>query len=277
MKQTIKNTNNNMEFILQNIDNYNPTINVQLHSILTKFLSIIFEYLNIVTDKIEIKNRQYFNFIVERGIETIIHVFTFIFYYTKNLELTYYHSQKAYYFYIEFIEQISDDNITYLQLSSRDAISFVYKKTIYDINSEYRKNLLEPNIDEKLILEMLDEYISLYKNIVIYTIHNTISIKDIGENCFKTMENITEDIIKYKKKTYISCLCLFSSLLININIDIISYYILLTNFTKKIIFKKKLDEKFIKNKLNDIQFNYILNYEQNKIIDFIFSPLITHT
>jgi len=271
MKQIIKNTSNPFEFILYNIDNYKPTISVQLHNILTKFLSVIFEYLNIVTDKIVIKNRQYFNFIVERGIETIIHVFTFIFYYTKNLELTYYHTQKAYYFYIEFIEQISDDNITYLQLSSRDAITFVYKKTIYDINSEYKKNLLEPTTDEKNILEMLDEYISLYKNIVIYTIYNTNLIKDIGENCFKTMENITEDIIKYRKKTYINCLYLFSSLLFNANIDINTYYALLIEFTKKLVLKKKIDENLIKTKLNDIQFNYILSNEEHKLIDFIFT------
>jgi hypothetical protein len=33
------------------------------------------------------KNKPYYRFIFERGIETLIHVFSCIFYYTKNLEL----------------------------------------------------------------------------------------------------------------------------------------------------------------------------------------------
>ena len=89
------------------------------------------------------KNYECFIFIIERGIETIMHVFSMLFYYTKNLDLTFYHSQKAYYFYIEFIEQISDDNVSFLQLSSRDATTFVYKKTLYEINIEYKKTMNE--------------------------------------------------------------------------------------------------------------------------------------
>jgi hypothetical protein len=96
-----------------------------------------------ISEKTTMKNKLYYKFIFERGIETLLHVFSIIFYYTKNLELTFYHTQKAYYFYIEFIEQISDDNVTFLQLSSRDAVMFVYKKTIFDINNEYKKNIKE--------------------------------------------------------------------------------------------------------------------------------------
>jgi hypothetical protein len=109
---------------------------------------------------------------LERGLETLIHVFSVVFYYTKNLELTFYHTQKAYYFYIEFIEQISDDNITFLQLSSKDAILFVYKKTIYDLNNEYKKNLMEPNEDEKIILNTLSSYIHFYKSVIINTLYS---------------------------------------------------------------------------------------------------------
>ena len=65
--------------------------------------------------------------------------------YTKNIELTMFHSKKALYYYIEFIGQISDVSVhhSYLQLNSKDATLFVYKKTIYDINnfrSDEKKN-----------------------------------------------------------------------------------------------------------------------------------------
>ena len=50
--------------------------------------------------------------------------------YTNNLELTHYHTKKGFYYYIEFIEQsISKKNIN-LNLTSQDAVMFVYKKTI---------------------------------------------------------------------------------------------------------------------------------------------------
>ena len=70
---------------------------------------------------------------------------------TGYLELSFYHTQKAYYFYIEYIEQISDDNITFLQLTSRDAILFVYKKTIFELNNDCKKKILKNPILKKKI------------------------------------------------------------------------------------------------------------------------------
>ena len=35
--------------------------------------------------------------------------------------------------------QISEDNNSYLQLTSKDAMLFVYKKTIFDINTDFKK------------------------------------------------------------------------------------------------------------------------------------------
>ena len=61
--------------------------------------------------------------------------------YTKNLELTVHHCKKAFLYYVEFIGQIGDDNHTFLQLNSKDATLFVYKKTIFDINNEYKKKV----------------------------------------------------------------------------------------------------------------------------------------
>jgi hypothetical protein len=120
------------------------------------------------------KNKPYYRFIFEKGIEMLIHIFSLIFYYTKNLELSIYHMKKSYYFYIEFIEQISDNNVTFLQLSSRDAILFVYKRTIFELNQEYRKNMEELTIEEKNILSIVDSYINIYSHknihIFIYTV-----------------------------------------------------------------------------------------------------------
>lgn len=279
MKQSFKQMNlvNNSplnEYILYSIDNYRPTINCLLQDILTKFLTVIIEYLTIITEKITIKNRQYFLFILERGLETLIHVFSIIFYYTKNLELTFYHTQKAYYFYIEFIEQISDDNVTFLQLSSKDAILFVYKKTIYDINNEYKKNMLDPSEEDKIVLNTLDIYIHFYKSVIINTIYKQTNIinKQSLDECYRCIENVTELLIQYNKpkKSQIDLVYALTNVLCDKNIVLNEFYGIITEFVKKIVIKKKVDEKHIKNKLYDPEFARIINNEEyNLIVDFI--------
>jgi hypothetical protein len=278
MKQQTNKSSNSpvIEYILYSIDNYRPTINCLLQDILTKFLTVVIEYLTIISEKITIKNRQYYLFILERGLETIIHVFSVLFYYTKNLELTVYHSQKAYYFYIEFIEQISDDNITFLQLSSKDAILFVYKKTIYELNNEYKKNLLEPNEDEKMLLNTLDIYIHFYKTIIINTLYNcqtniTITNKINMDECYKCMENVTELLIKYNKpkKSQIELVYNFTNMIFDKSIDINVFYDLVLDFVKKLVSKKKWDELTIKRKIYDPEINSVID-DKCKLIDFIF-------
>ena len=158
--------------LLNNVLNYSPRINNTIQEIINKFSVVMIEYMRLISEKINTKNKEYFKFIFERGIETLIHIFTIIFYNTKNLELTYYHTQKAYFFYIEFIEQITDDSVTFLQLSSRDAILFVYKKTIYELNNEYRINIEELNSNENNILLLFNTYTNIYKNIIHFIINN---------------------------------------------------------------------------------------------------------
>ena len=278
---TSKLTNNslsdNSQFILYNTSNYKHIISNSVPEILNKFVVVIIEYMRFITEKIMMKNNSYYRFIFERGLETLIHVFSVIFYYTKNLELTFYHSQKAYYFYIEFIEQISDDNVTFLQLSSRDAMLFVYKKTIFDLNNEYKKNIQEPTQEEKTTLEIVNYYICIYKCILLFTInHSGFKYKNKTEYiniCCDSIEFISETLHKHKiKQNYIECIYLFASLLNDKKIEILDFFKLLDEFIKKIIINKKIDEKLIKNRIYDSEItNFINNNESNKIIEWIFS------
>ena len=92
------------QYVLYNVENYKPLIQNTPQEILTKFVEVIIEYMRLMAEKINIKNKQYYVFIFERGIEILIHVFSMVFYYTKNLELTFYHSQKSYYFFVEKLQ-----------------------------------------------------------------------------------------------------------------------------------------------------------------------------
>jgi hypothetical protein len=277
----VKNDNNCLseysQYVLCNTSNYKPLIKKSVSEILNKFVEIVIEYMRFVSDKFSMKNKKYHNFIFERGIETLIHVFSMIFYYTKNLELSFYHTQKSYYFYIEFIERISDDNITFLQLSSRDAILFVYKKTIFDLNNEFKKNMKEPNPEEKNILETVDSYIHIYKSIVLYVMnHNSFNYenkKDYINMCSYSIKIVSESLNKNKMKhNQIECIYIFTTLLFNTKIEIHDFFNLLDEFIKKVNTKKKINEKIIKNKIYDLKTsNFIINNELNKIVDCIFS------
>jgi len=264
-------------YILYNTSNYKAVIDNSVSEILTKFVEVILEYMRFISEKIIMKNKSYYRFIFERGIETLIHVYSFIFYFTKNLALTFYHTQKAYYFYIEFIEQISDDNLTFLQLSSRDAILFVYKKTIFGLNNEYKKNIQEPTAEEKTILVTIDTYIHIYKNIVLFIINHTdFKYENKNEYINKSCDDIkfiSEILNKNKiKVNHIEYVYLFITLLDEKQIDILDFFRLLNEFIKKIISKKKFNEKVIKNKIYDTKLsNFINDNKLNKIVEWIFS------
>ena len=277
----MKNTTNqglsdNSQFMLYTISNYKPSIENSISEILKTFIDILIEYIRFITDKIIMKNKKYYYFIFERGLETLIHVFSVIFYYTKNLELTFYHTQKACYFYVEFIEQISDDNVTFLQLSSRDAILFVYKKTIFDINNEYKKGIQEPISEDKIILSTINLYTNIYKSIVLFIIkHDDFKYENKTNYINMCSALINETLNKNKINPNIirlNCLYLFTTLLDDKNVEIHIFFKLLDEFIKKIISKKKFDEKIIKNNIYNIEIqNFIDDNKLNKIVELIFT------
>ena len=155
-------------YILNNSNNYKKTVNYHWKEIVDKYLEVIMEYIKYIFENIKIKKTNLSKYIMIRGLDTITHVFRFLLLYTKNLNMTYYNSQKAFYYYVEFIGQISEEEISYLKLNSNDAILYVYKKTIYQVNDTYRNVLTK---DEKIIFELLNEYIYVFKYIIIEFIY----------------------------------------------------------------------------------------------------------
>jgi hypothetical protein len=250
----MKTINNHSNFILYNISNYKETIDTSISQILDKFIEVILEYMKFIAEKLVTKNRLHCRFIFEKGIEALIHVFTIMFYYTKNIDLTFYHTQKAYYFYIEYIEQITDVNVTFLHLTSQDATLFVYKNTIFHINNEYKKKVQEPKQEEKCIFDMLHSYIHIYKNILLFVINNDPCIYDnqlrrfnidrINHTCNSIID--IREMIKLKSNAleYMQMLItLFNNNNDKINTE--TFFHLLKKYIKKSIGKKHVDEKTI--------------------------------
>ena len=173
MKNETANGENN--YSLNKIENYKKKLD-SVNVVIEKYSELIIEYFNFIYENIKIKNTTTQNFIVIRGLDTITHVFSYILYYTKNIDLTYFHCQKSFYFYVEFVGQISDDEKSFLQLTSRDATTYVYKKTIFEINKEIKKNnegesvnnALETNVN----IEIINIFINIYKTMMYKIINN---------------------------------------------------------------------------------------------------------
>ena len=134
--------NENVLYSLQNKDNYKKNIECNLKSILSIYNSLINDYLTFVSNIIKFENTNYYMFIIERGLDTLSHVFVFILLYSKNIDMAYHHSQRSYYLYVEFITQISNSYFTHLDFNSQDAVIYVYKKTIFDVKKEFIKKMI---------------------------------------------------------------------------------------------------------------------------------------
>lgn len=162
------------ELTIYNMECYNTEIDADTNEIVIKLHELLIEFIGFITENIKLKNLKIYKFIIIRGLNTVTNVFNHLLLYTKNLNLTCLYSQKAYYYYIEFISQITDDDNIFLQLTSRDTMVYVYKKTIYCIPKEIQINISNSIHSEKTneILNIYNLYLHLYENILIKIIHD---------------------------------------------------------------------------------------------------------
>jgi hypothetical protein len=224
---------------LTNPDNYMKSIDCNISVVIEKYLNLIIDYYNNIYSVVHLKNQKYSKYIIIRGLDTLTNVFLNILSSTKNAELTYFHCQKAFYFYIEFIDQISDDEKTFLQLTSRDATTYVYKKTVFEICQEHRKpNDAEHNEKCKKIGHFINT-IQLY----FLKIINSNTVEDSLE-LFKTASN---KVISSSNKLDASNLEDITEKIYNKIEDVQSFLNVSLYIVKKISRSSNSSSEFIKN------------------------------
>jgi hypothetical protein len=244
-------SNGDNSYSLSTIENFKKKIDCDVNVVAQKYSDLIIEYFKFIFENINIKNSSFSKFIIIRGLDTITHVFIYILYYTKNIDLTYFHCQKSFYFYVEFVGQISEDEKTFLQLTSRDATTYVYKKTIFEINNELKKNIESqanfPETDDKI--QMINLYINIYKTMLYKIINSENLIKnliyiDILNDVFGKLNKI-----KLKKENVIVINDIFDKFYFIIN-DNEKYFETIQKIIKK---TKNLEflNKYEKNIYND--------------------------
>lgn len=262
---------------LQNINNYKNKFDISINDIFSKYVIILSEYLLQITDVLYIKDNLYLKYVINKGIETVTHVFKILLLYTKNLEICYYYSQKAFYYYTEFIGQIvqiDEEHQSFLQLNCKDASLFVYKKTIFEINNDLKKNFY---LKSDYTIKNIDLIINIYNNCVKSIINNFDSTSNDIKDIYKNVDNKLIKIISYlvnislfdisneELYDYYNTIYYFYN---TINIDSYDKLLYLELFLKKNVKTKILLDKLKINLNND----YIKSnlYNENKYITLLF-------
>lgn len=200
-------------YSLQNSDNFKKELECDIEDAVEKLSVLFIDYLKFITENIKLRQNNFSKFIIIRGLDTIVHVFNYILLYTKNIDVTYFHCQKAFYFYVEFVGQISEDEKMFLQLTSRDASTYVYKKTIFEINNELKKNSDNISDYSKLKLNIINSHINLYTTLLLHIINTNVNKVD----GLKELEDLYKKLNKLHDKTLVNKL--------NTVVDKLYYYV----------------------------------------------------
>ena len=168
----------------------NDDVDLSSGRVFNNFLKLLNTYHLLFKKNIVTKNPYYKEFIYIQGMKCLNHIYILLLHYTNNLSFSYYHCEKGIYYFTEFISQIENEN-SFLKLSSTDAIIFVYKKTIYNIN----KKLID--ISKKTDLDTVNSIIKLIIKINKFTYYDKLHTSYIkiltSKYSIKEIESKLED------------------------------------------------------------------------------------
>ena len=190
--------NNNNFHLLSAKENYFDDLLISEHDLLYDFNKVLIDYLKYAikpVSTITLNNYQLFNFLIIRGVDTICHVFILLLYFTNNKQLVLFHCQKSFYFYIEFVSQITHDDKSFLKLNSNDAVLYVYKKTIYEIKQNKKTQSMETR-NKFLFIENSIEIIKC----LLYNFLQNESFKENSETILTKYSNIMSIIFYNNEK-----------------------------------------------------------------------------
>jgi hypothetical protein len=249
----------NKNINLLDVGNYKKELNSEtFHKCVNLYINIGNHCVKYLLSNLKTTNKKYLNFIIKRGLTTLEHVHNLLFIYTKNENLVSHHLEKAYLYYVEFVSQIGEDTNQFIKLNSKDATLFVYKKTIYDINTDYKKDMRLTANDMKFA-NMMKNFTEIYNDVIfnMITLMNNNLVTNVdklkkymeyNKKFEKIILNIYDIFLNSDHANFIKIMNEFMDDLIKMGTTIseyIKYLLLLTNkYNKKKVtyedFRKKL-------------------------------------
>ena len=171
--------------------NYRPSFLEDMDVLLISYITIIHHYIVYFFENKETIKPV----IMNKGINMLSHIFVILLHYSKNLGLTIHHSKTSIVYYVEYINQITDkDDNMFFNLSLKDAIIYVYTKTIYVVPEEIRKSHILTTL-EKQQLENLQETILKYTHFI----ENIVTLECFQNATIKQKEDFLKNLLEIIK------------------------------------------------------------------------------
>ena len=244
---------------ISNPKNYNDSLDINKENVyINKYIDIIHQYLLYCGENVFIQDPQYHLYILVKGIECISNVYNMLFLYTRNFNLVYYHCQKAFCYYVEFIGQIGNENHSYLKLTAKDAILFVYRKTIFQIDNDYKREYVTTDTERDFFHNTCNVCKEINKIIEIQL--SNLENDDSNEKMKEIIVNNSEMLkhIYYKSNIYD---------ILNINTKIMNdlkeYFNIQSIIAVITYFNKKIGSINDEDKEKKILKNYSFNFDEN--------------
>jgi hypothetical protein len=159
-----------------------------IENIIYNYALVIDEYFQHMIQSEILKSIENSTYILCIGLNTIIHIYKIVLINTNNIENAYKYCQKAYYCFLEYIEQMNKTNLLH-NLNNSDAIIFVYKKTIGNAVSISIKNTDETSSEEKEEQRARADSFSMTSPFYMDILNKNIVIKNV--NLYHIIENIS--------------------------------------------------------------------------------------
>ena len=181
--------------------NYRPSFLEDMDVLLISYITIIHHYIVYFFENKETIKPV----IMNKGINMLSHIFVILLHYSKNLGLTIHHSKTSIVYYVEYINQITDkDDNMFFNLSLKDAIIYVYTKTIYVVPEEIRKSHILTTLEKQQLENLQDailKYTHFIENIVTLECFQNATIKQKEDFLKNLLEIIKTGIIELHNST----------------------------------------------------------------------------
>jgi hypothetical protein len=140
-------------------------------TIFPKYVKVLNEYLThfMASEKYKKRDKDGL-YLLLNGFTTLTHIFKILLNHNLNVDQAIESTEKAIYYYTEFIEQMDVNRIHDLNVSSNNASLFVYKKTIH--------HLLPEPINKHPVIQNIDYLLLIYRSVMDHLLVNTVAHAD---------------------------------------------------------------------------------------------------
>ena len=251
-----------MAAYIQNEDNYFLKLENTEKECFLYYIKIVNSYLHEFNEKITYQENWKHAFTLEKGLDTIRHVFMQCLVYSNNLEFTIDTTEKAYQYYIEFVGQISEDTNAIFNLSSQDAILFAYKKTIYEIPLKIKKDFKGADP----LLHVIKGYIDIYDNLLSYHLSKFNAIDNI-DIFLPITESLSQLPLLFD---HLDTILSFNKFIQTTNMQSIKYFQTINLFIKQLS-RKPIALDTLEKKYLTTQLDMVMEMSAHKIVKWFSS------